>query len=119
MKAKTAKSSDWETTLPNFQALTPLDGRNYHKVQPLSNYFSEFALNRTRLLVEIRYLTFLAQKQIAPPLSRPQKTALEKLLMGFDLRAMREIRGFEKQTNHDTKAVEYFLKDRDWLASAN
>ena len=110
MKNKTIGSSDWEETPPNFVALTPLDGRNYHKVQALSNYFSEFALNRTRLLVEIRYLIFLAQNRIAPPLSRPQKTALEKLLTGFDLRTMREIREFEKQTNHDTKAVEYFLK---------
>jgi len=110
MKKKTVKSSDWEETPPNFVALTPIDGRNYHKVKTLSNYFSEFALNHTRLLVEIRYLIFLAQNRIAPPFSRPQITALENLHTGFDLRAMREIREFEKQTNHDTKAVEYFLK---------
>ena len=64
--AKAVKSSAWETQAPNFLSLSPLDGRNYHKIAPLSQYFSELALNRTRLLVEIKYLAYLGKLRVAP-----------------------------------------------------
>src|SRR3989304_6627313 len=104
------KSSAGETIAPNFLSLSPLDGRNYHKLAPLSNYFSEFALNRARLYVEITYLQYLAKLRVAPSLTANQSQKLLNLHKNFDESAMREVRTIEHSTNHDVKAVEYYLK---------
>lgn len=109
---KHVKSSAWEKDLPNFLAISPLDGRNHHKIANLSNYFSELALNKARLYVEITYLIHLSKIGVAPKLSAAEIKKVEKIHTDFDEAAMGEVRQIEHTTNHDVKAVEYFLKSQ-------
>ena len=95
-------------------ALSPIDGRYASKVSSLQPYFSEAALIRYRIRVEIEY--FIALCQI--PL--PQLADFDPVWFGeiraiyqdFDLDGAREVKAIEKTTNHDVKAVEYFIKKR-------
>lgn len=106
------KSSSWENTAPNFLAISPLDGRNYHKISPLSNYFSELALNKARIYVEITYLQYLAKIRVAASLTPSQTQKLLNIWKNFDESAMVEVRKIEHTTNHDVKAIEYYLKSQ-------
>ncbi len=95
-------------------SLSPLDGRYANKVAPLRDYFSEHALIYYRLLVEVRWFETLANcKEITelPPLSDDAKTYLQGLLDNFSMQDALKIKTIEKTTNHDVKAIEYFLKD--------
>lgn len=95
-------------------AISPLDGRYRSKVQPLSDYFSEFALNRYRVMVEVEVFTALLGV-IHQDLNRfgPDAFAqLRKLYEEFDAVDAEEIKQIERTTNHDMKAVEYYLKNR-------
>ncbi|MBT4119995.1 MAG: adenylosuccinate lyase [Candidatus Peribacter sp.] len=97
------------------QALSPLDGRYRAKVEALATYFSEEALNKSRLEVEIRYfmqLSDLLPNSDFPKLSMPQKKILCNLIHNFDDKDAAAIKTIEKTTNHDVKAVEYFLKKK-------
>lgn len=98
--------------LNDLLTITPLDGRNFRKIKILSDYFSEFALNRRRVEVEIKWLMFLSQGGLTPRLSKLQTQKLEEISNGFDTSDMELVRGFERKTNHDVKAVEYFLKQK-------
>lgn len=95
-------------------ALSPLDGRYRSKVQALGDYFSEFALNRYRVMVEVEVFTaFLGA--IHGDLNRfgPDAFArLRALYEEFDAVDAEEIAQIERRTNHDMKAVEYYLKER-------
>lgn len=97
------------------QALTPLDGRYRAKVDALAPYFSEEALNKARLEVEIRYFmelsAFLPEKDF-PKIPMKQKQALCKLIDTFDEKEAAAVKTIEKTTNHDVKAVEYYLKKK-------
>lgn len=96
-------------------AISPIDGRYAHQVAPLRPLFSEYGLIRFRLLVEIRWLQMLAQEPAigeVPPLSSTASAFLEKLLAEFSETDARRIKDIEKITNHDVKAVEYFLKEK-------
>lgn len=106
------KSSDWEQQTPVFTSITPLDGRNYHKIKILSEYFSEFALNRRRVEVEIRWLIFLSDRGFLTKISSSLTAKLEDIVANFDLQDMAAVREWEKKTNHDVKAIEYFLDDK-------
>ena len=95
-------------------ALSPLDGRYANKVAPLQSYFSEHALIYYRLLVEVRWLeTLAACEEITelPPLSDASKKYLQDLLDNFSVQDALKVKTIEKTTNHDVKALEYFLKD--------
>jgi len=92
-------------------SITPIDGRYFSKVQELSNFFSEFALIKYRVLIEINYLKMLSGK-IIRNFSDEEKKLLDALLENFNLEDARKIKDIEKVTNHDVKAVEYFLKDK-------
>ena len=104
-------------------ALSPLDGRYAAKVSALRAYLSEFALIRYRTLVEIRWLQFLADEPTIEelrPLERPVNDVLNALIDNFSLKDANEIKTLEQTTNHDVKAVEYFLRARlDGISSAN
>lgn len=96
-------------------ALSPLDGR-YRKIGvKLAPYFSEFALIRYRIQVEIEWLKALAahssirEVSIFPP---DVIASLDDVANTFTLADAKEVKAHEKVTNHDVKAVEYFLKDR-------
>lgn len=96
-------------------ALSPLDGRYRRSGAKLAPYFSEFGLIRYRVRVEIEWLKALAAEPAiseVPAFSPATLTELDALVAGFGLAEAEAVKAHEKVTNHDVKAVEYFLKDR-------
>ena len=91
-------------------AISAIDGRYRKQVQHLDEYFSEYALMKYRVLIEIEYLLFLEKKQFFK-LSNKAKKHLHKLVEDFGPEDAQEIKQIEYITNHDVKAVEYFLKN--------
>jgi adenylosuccinate lyase len=94
-------------------ANSPVDGRYRRQTEVLSNYFSEFALIKYRVWVEVEYLIALSElplPQLKDAFSDAHKTSLRELYFNFSLSQAQEIKDTEKVTNHDVKAVEYFLK---------
>lgn len=95
------------------QPLSPLDGRYASKVDALRPFFSEDALIKARILVEVSYLIALSEEKGIPELkefSAREKKAIQKLVDEFDEGEAKKVRDIEKTTNHDVKAVEYYLK---------
>lgn len=90
-------------------AISPIDGRYRKQVQHLDEYFSEYALIKYRVKVETEYLLFLEEKKQIK-LSAKTKKYLQKLPENFGPDDAQEIKQIEFTTNHDVKAVEYFLK---------
>jgi adenylosuccinate lyase len=95
--------------LNQLTAISPIDGRYRKQVQQLDEYFSEFALIKYRVIVEIDYFIFLADKKFFK-LSPKAKTFLLDLKDNFSEADAKTIKEIEATTNHDVKAVEYFLK---------
>ena len=96
-------------------ALSPLDGRYQDKCQPLADFFSEYALMRYRTMVEIRWLQKLAahpKVESLPPISADGQAFLERFLAQFSLADAQRIKAIEATTNHDVKAVEYFIREK-------
>jgi len=96
-------------------ALSPLDGRYAAKTEALRPYFSEQALMRARVEVEIRYLIALAREpkfKALAPFTKPEEQALLRIVVQFSEKDAKSIQTIERTTNHDVKAVEYFLKER-------
>ncbi|RYY39893.1 MAG: adenylosuccinate lyase [Chitinophagaceae bacterium] len=96
--------------LSSLTALSPIDGRYRGQVQQLADYFSEYALMKYRVRVEIAYLLFLAEKRFfkLPAAAVRQLRAVES---NFGPEEAARIKAIEATTNHDVKAVEYFLKE--------
>lgn len=96
-------------------AISPVDGRYGDKVEIFRGIFSEYGLIRCRLTVEIRWLQRLAEHpgitELAP-FSERANAFLESLLTKFDVEDAGRIKAIERTTNHDVKAVEYFIKER-------
>ncbi len=102
-------------TLSALNAISPVDGRYLKKTRALSPYFSEFALTYYRLLIEVRWLESLAlNESIAevPSMDKASSAFLADLLANFDENEALKVKDYEKQTNHDVKAVEYYLKEK-------
>lgn len=95
-------------------ALTPLDGRYRAKTEDLRNYFSEFALIRYRLSVEIEYFIALCEIPLPELATFPKAKFddLRALYQDFDATQALLVKGIEKQTNHDVKSVEYYIRDK-------
>jgi len=96
-------------------AISPLDGRYQQKVSSLSEHFSEFGLIKYRVLVEIAWLKSLAvAKGLAeiPNIGDAGLSKLDKLANGFSLSDAEKIKRIESTTNHDVKAVEYWIRDQ-------
>lgn len=93
--------------LSELSALSPLDGRYSEKTELLRLFFSESALMRYRILVEIRWLQCLK-----PELSSQAVNILENLFENFSEKDAERIKNIEKKTNHDVKAIEYFIKEK-------
>ena len=91
-------------------SISPVDGRYRKQVQHLDEYFSEYALIKYRVLVEVEYLLFLEKKKFFK-ISGKSVKHLQKLARDFGPEDAREIKQIEYTTNHDVKAVEYFLKN--------
>jgi len=94
--------------------ISPLDGRYNSQTKPLSTYFSEFALLKWRLYVEIEYFILLFDKKIISDfiLEDSQRNQLKSIYNNFDLEEAFLIKKIEKEINHDVKALEYFLKEK-------
>ena len=100
--------------LDELTAISPIDGRYRGKTQDLASYFSEFALIRYRVRVEIEYFTALCEfglPQLAG-VSAASLDGLRRIWQEFDESDAAHIKEIEKVTNHDVKAVEYFLKEK-------
>ncbi len=96
-------------------ALSPLDGRYAAKLEALRPCFSEFALIRHRVQVEVAWLKALAQEAAiaeVPPFSPDTVLALDRLVEAFSEADAERVKVIEARTNHDVKAIEYFLKER-------
>ncbi len=96
-------------------SLSPLDGRYKDKVEVLAGFFSEHALMKFRLLVEVRFFQALAdEKRITElgALSATEKDLLESLVKNFSAKEAERVKTLEKTTNHDVKALEYYLKEK-------
>ena len=94
-------------------ALSPLDGRYSSSVKELNAYFSEAALMRYRVYVEVEYLIALGrEKKIheLPTLSDRQKNRLRSSYQKFDLNSAQIVKNIEAETNHDVKAIEYYIQ---------
>ena len=94
-------------------AISPIDGRYRSKVENLQLYFSEYALIKYRVLVEVEYFIALCELPL-PQLANFDKSffpQLRKIISDFSLEDAVRIKDIEKVTNHDVKAVEYFLKE--------
>lgn len=95
--------------------VSPIDGRYHEDTSKLSRYFSEMALMRYRLMVEIEYFIALGHEKGVPelpPFSATAQRQLRALYERFSVTDAREVKDIEADINHDTKAVEYFLKAR-------
>jgi adenylosuccinate lyase len=99
-------------------AISPIDGRYRKQTQALEHFFSEYALIKYRVIVEIEYLVFLADKKLftLPAKARKHLTELKER---FGLDEAQQIKQTEATTNHDVKAVEYFLKEQLEAAGAS
>ena len=96
-------------------ALSPLDGRYAATVEPLQAFFSEFALHRARVFVEVSYFAALAKEKKVKELKNlnpKQQKALQNIIDNFTEKEAEAIKKIEATTKHDVKAVEYYLKKK-------
>ena len=96
-------------------AISPLDGRYSSSVKDLSAYFSESALMRYRVTVEVEYLIALGREKGIKELqsfTNIEQTKLRNIYRNFNVAAAQKIKKIELSTNHDVKAVEYFLQSK-------
>ncbi|ASZ15017.1 adenylosuccinate lyase [Chitinophaga pendula] len=91
-------------------AISPLDGRYRKQLEELSAYFSEFALIRYRVMVEVEYFIALSEQKIFS-LPKTKVPALRRIYQELTVEQAQLVKDTEKITNHDVKAVEYFLKN--------
>jgi adenylosuccinate lyase len=102
-------------TLSALTALSPLDGRYHGKVDALRHHFSEYGLIRYRVLIEIEWLKALGNEagiKELPPLSPAAVAHLVQLAAEFSEADAEQIKTIERRTNHDVKAIEYWLRDK-------
>jgi adenylosuccinate lyase len=91
-------------------SISPIDGRYQSKTKSLSQYFSEYALIKYRVFIELEYLKEL--KNVIPALNSINTAILDSIFNDFSDADANRIKEIEKVTNHDVKAVEYFLRDK-------
>ena len=109
-------------TIETLNAISPIDGRYRGKTEPLASYFSEQALIKYRVQVEIEYFIALCKlplPQLEGVLQGDAEERLRNIYRAFSEQDAAQVKEIEKTTNHDVKAVEYFIKDRfDQLAQS-
>jgi len=100
--------------LNNLTAISPVDGRYRNKTEVFAKYFSEFALIKYRILVEVEYFIALCELPIEQLKGIDKKVykQLRHLYLNFSMEDALKIKEYEKTTNHDVKAVEYFIKEK-------
>jgi adenylosuccinate lyase len=101
--------------MSTIDALTPIDGRYNSKITELKEFFSEYALVKYRVHVEIQWLLALCEEAAIPEarsLNADEVAILEKIAADFDVVEAQKVKDIERTTNHDVKAVEYYLKNQ-------
>jgi len=101
-------------SISSLKAISPIDGRYYSKIEELSEFFSEKALIKYRLLVEIEYFISLTEIKL-PNLKKwdvKMNESIRDIYRNFNDNDANEVKMIEKSTNHDVKAVEYFIKNK-------
>ncbi len=98
------------------RAVSPLDGRYAKQTEPLRDIFSEYALVRRRVLVETAWIDFLLGERGLAPVTAGDRAAIRAIADGFNIEAAQRVKAIEARTNHDVKAVEYYVKEQ--LAAA-
>ena len=101
--------------LSSLTAISPVDGRYGSRTATLRGIASEYGLVRYRVAVEVRWLQALAahpEVESLPPLSEAAGDVLDGIVHGFSLDDARRVKAIERETNHDVKAVEYFIRER-------
>jgi len=101
--------------MTELSAISPIDGRYSHLVESLQDVFSEYALIKYRIFVEIEWFIHLSKQpniKELPRLTKQSKTFLSNIEKNFNLTEARKVKNIEKRTNHDVKAVEYYLRDK-------
>jgi len=93
-------------------AISPVDGRYRAQLAPLAPYFSEFGLIRYRVRVEVEYFLFLAERKVFQLPAAAKAAKLRAIYEDFTEADAQQIKSIERTTNHDVKAVEYFLKEK-------
>ena len=99
-------------------AISPIDGRYRQQLHSLDEYFSEFALMKYRVMVEVEYFLYLAEKKFFS-LSAQQRAMIRDVSEQFNQQDAQRIKDIERTTNHDVKAVEYFLKEKIGMAGVD
>lgn len=101
-------------SLNELTAITPIDGRYRNKVSVLEEYFSEYALIKYRVMVEIEYFIALCAQPISQlaGFDQSENEKLRAIFTGFSVEDAERVKEIEKTTNHDVKAVEYFIKEK-------
>jgi adenylosuccinate lyase len=102
-------------TLTTLTAISPLDGRYHSKVDSLRTYYSEFGLIHYRVLIEIEWLKALSLEVGIPeiePFSTATLAYFDQLIANFNEDDAEQIKIIEKSTNHDVKAIEYWLREK-------
>jgi len=106
------------TNVSPLTAISPVDGRYAKQCNPLRAYFSEYALIRYRVFVEIQWFKTLFREQIVTQdpakvaLVKAQEDFMDKIFTDFSIENGERVKEIERTTNHDVKAVEYFLKEQ-------
>ena len=103
-----------DLSLSSLTAVSPIDGRYESNSKPLREYFSEYALIKYRVIVEIKWFEQLFAEKIVGEWSdiEPTITEMQKIYENFSTTDAERVKEIEKTTNHDVKAVEYFLKEK-------
>ena len=99
----------------NLFSVTPIDGRYVSQTKSLINYFSEFALIKTRVEVEVKWLLLISNTKslnFIPGIPKIQQKKIVNIFEDFSIQDARQIKKIEKKTNHDVKAVELFIVDK-------
>lgn len=102
-----------------FNAISPLDGRYAERINPLRDYFSEFALMRMRVMTEIRFIKALDELRCFLPLTPEEIRRLEDIEANFGEKECEMVKAIEKKINHDVKACEIFLQETAGLREPN
>lgn len=101
--------------LNELNAISAIDGRYWKDLNAISEDFSDYALIRGRVTIEIEYLIALSEYGVTDSFSYGQKRALRDVYRKFTLDDARRVNALEKETDHDVKAIEYFLKEKGVL----
>jgi adenylosuccinate lyase len=101
--------------LSTMTALSPLDGRYAGQTEPLRNLFSEYGLMKSRIKVELEWLKMLAAEpgiDEVPPFTAATIAEIDDIINNFSVEHAQAVKAIESRTNHDVKAIEYWLKER-------